>query len=977
MTDIFVSYSRKDSATARKLFETFKAHDLNPWVDWEDIPPAVDWLDQIFQGIEKSDAFIFLIGPDSAISEVCKVEIAHAAKNNKRIIPILVRDVEPKTVIQTIRDLNWIYLRENDNFEEGLEKIKVGITLDIEWVSAHRRLQVLALEWDRRKDPSLLLHGGDLRNARALILSAQNKEPKLTPLQQTFIEYSNQDERRKFRLRVSVAVALLIMAVLSFTTAYQARRATENAALAQTNERIAQENAANAIQNERIARDLQKLAEVSENIAEAQRSAARAQIYQFRPGQLYTSTLLAIDSLQRNPTIEVEQILRKNISYLPIPIASVKQNSEVLALALNPVDDSYLTASADGEICVWMFRAGESKFCVSSAGAVEAAEFSPDGKKIVAGNQAGQVLIINAETGKIEKTFNYETPIWDVSISPNGELIAVARDDETITIINLPKQIFNYDLFTFGSIRTVKFSPNSMWIASGTDKGITTIWNVSNGNIISGPIHQGQVFEVEFSPDSRLMLSSGSDSVANLNITANGATLFRILNEDWVQDVAFNSDGAWFVTVSNDSRIRVWDSKSGKEKLRILQESFINQIKISPNDQWIATTGHDKTVRIWSAATGAEIFQIPLKSVGNLITFSADGNYIISAEQNGDINTWDISSLANAINYIPFDSSTHNLQFSSSNWFAASTTREVWVLNFQQPTSLTLTEQDSPAIKLNSDSHHLVASPDANWLAISQENGEVILYNVINKTTSVITATEGKKNIIFSANSKNLFIGDSQGKVSIFDIEKNDSTELVDVGSGVSSLALFQNQLAIGLQNKIIIFDLDANQVVSEIDSPGDHALMSINSDGSILATSNSTGQISIWKLRGSQFNLQHTIPSEQVFVMTFNPQGDQLFVGVQNNVYILDPNTGGELGRIRHKDNVNGLSFSADGSVLATASLRVVQFWDAQRLEIISPEEIESAACSRLLQNFDAAQWNSFFGDDPYRSLCSNLPVP
>ena len=35
------------------------------WVDWESIPPAVDWLEQIFRGIEESDAFIFLISPDS------------------------------------------------------------------------------------------------------------------------------------------------------------------------------------------------------------------------------------------------------------------------------------------------------------------------------------------------------------------------------------------------------------------------------------------------------------------------------------------------------------------------------------------------------------------------------------------------------------------------------------------------------------------------------------------------------------------------------------------------------------------------------------------------------------------------------------------------------------------------------------------------------------------------------------------------
>src|ERR1041384_1557853 len=90
MAKLFVSYSRKDSITAHKLIEAFKSIQQDVWVDWESIPPAVDWLEQIFRGIEASDAFIFLISPDSIVSEVCKVEIGRAALNNKRIIPIVV-----------------------------------------------------------------------------------------------------------------------------------------------------------------------------------------------------------------------------------------------------------------------------------------------------------------------------------------------------------------------------------------------------------------------------------------------------------------------------------------------------------------------------------------------------------------------------------------------------------------------------------------------------------------------------------------------------------------------------------------------------------------------------------------------------------------------------------------------------------------------------------------------------------------------
>jgi hypothetical protein len=125
MTKILISYSRKDSAVARKLMEEFKALDLEVWVDWEDIPPAVGWLEQIEQGIEQSDAFIFLISPDSVLSEVCKVEVEHARKNHKRIIPIVVRDTDAKSVMSTVRDLNWIFIREQDELKDALSKLDI------------------------------------------------------------------------------------------------------------------------------------------------------------------------------------------------------------------------------------------------------------------------------------------------------------------------------------------------------------------------------------------------------------------------------------------------------------------------------------------------------------------------------------------------------------------------------------------------------------------------------------------------------------------------------------------------------------------------------------------------------------------------------------------------------------------------------------------------------------------------------------
>ena len=160
MASLFISYSRRDVEAARKLTDAFKGQDLDYWIDWEGIPPTVDWWKEIEKGIEEADAFLFLISPDSIKSKVCKQEIDHAVKNAKRLIPVVVRDTTAQEASSELSHLNWIFLRESDDFNLALGKLVTAIKTDYEWVQVHRQLQVKALEWERSgRESSFLLTG--------------------------------------------------------------------------------------------------------------------------------------------------------------------------------------------------------------------------------------------------------------------------------------------------------------------------------------------------------------------------------------------------------------------------------------------------------------------------------------------------------------------------------------------------------------------------------------------------------------------------------------------------------------------------------------------------------------------------------------------------------------------------------------------------------------------------------------------------
>jgi hypothetical protein len=124
MTDAFISYSRKDIAFARLLHQALKENDLETWIDWQDIPPSADWLAEVYEAIEGADAFVFVISETSLNSEICGLEINHAAQHNKRLIPIVIKDVDAGQVPTELAILNWIFFEEaGERFAEAIDSL--------------------------------------------------------------------------------------------------------------------------------------------------------------------------------------------------------------------------------------------------------------------------------------------------------------------------------------------------------------------------------------------------------------------------------------------------------------------------------------------------------------------------------------------------------------------------------------------------------------------------------------------------------------------------------------------------------------------------------------------------------------------------------------------------------------------------------------------------------------------------------------
>jgi formylglycine-generating enzyme required for sulfatase activity len=229
MSHIFISYSRKDIDVAGKIVDALAKNELETWIDWKSIPKGEDWEREIYQDIEEADAFLFLISPDSAKSEMCNKEIAHAIRNNKRVLPIVISDTNTATFLyeaaknETYKR-NWIFCRTGyDDFNKAIKDIQTTIQTDYVWLKRHTRLQVKALEWERnRKENSFLLRGKDLQDAEFQLATNSSKEPYPTTLQSEYIITSRRTEdmqRRTSRLRRNIAAIIAIALLITIVFA--------------------------------------------------------------------------------------------------------------------------------------------------------------------------------------------------------------------------------------------------------------------------------------------------------------------------------------------------------------------------------------------------------------------------------------------------------------------------------------------------------------------------------------------------------------------------------------------------------------------------------------------------------------------------------------------------------------------------------------------------------------------------------------
>jgi len=121
MSQIFFSYSRRDSKFVDKLIADLEARGVSIWIDRGEILAGDSWRYSIVEAIRKCQVFIIVLSPDAVKSENVAKELTLAEQYDKRVLPLLISPVEiPPAMDYQLAGLQYQTFAEgnyDDNFE--------------------------------------------------------------------------------------------------------------------------------------------------------------------------------------------------------------------------------------------------------------------------------------------------------------------------------------------------------------------------------------------------------------------------------------------------------------------------------------------------------------------------------------------------------------------------------------------------------------------------------------------------------------------------------------------------------------------------------------------------------------------------------------------------------------------------------------------------------------------------------------------
>jgi len=637
MSDLFISYAREDTAFVRCLYDALKERGREAWVDWEGIPPIDKWLDSICSSIERADAFLFVISPDSVESEVCKIEFDQALKQHKRLIPVMHREVGAQTIRPELSEINWIFARAEDSFDEACETILKALDTDLEWVKAHTRLLVRASEWDRaHRDSSYTLRGRDLNDFEEWLAKSLDKDPKPIALHSEYLLASRRAVTRRQRIIwISVAVGFSIAVGLGIIAYVQKQERDRQERIADARQLI---NKADALRNGSV-----DTVEAGEQLKASTQAATHA---------LATLDALGVSSL------DATQALRKSYAKLPKWMDFDLGHEQINATAFDHGGKYLAVFQGREHFMVWdTKRQQKTQSCnlpLSSSENVNGMAVNGNGELVATAVYNSNKEVDSTEVtlwlvSDCQRNFRVLIPgkIRHIALGGNGSILVVAHGGWKIRIwdINRRKELVPR---VADFVLTFALSPiEQRLVTIEKNKGVRKYWirihDLKEDRVVQEWEHPERVEWVRFGVEALVVSDEQGTTIYNLK------TEETVRHPFTVQDkYALSGDNRLVARPIKNYVIQIRDTNNA-EIARSSHGGEIGSLAFTPDNHALITVDEVyRRIRAWFFNSTAAFADLRDEVSITRIQFSEDVSHLYTASDHS-ISAWKLPQLGDGV----------------------------------------------------------------------------------------------------------------------------------------------------------------------------------------------------------------------------------------------------------------------------------------------------------------------------------------
>ncbi len=282
-----------------------------------------------------------------------------------------------------------------------------------------------------------------------------------------------------------------------------------------------------------------------------------------------------------------------------------------------------VSGSDDGTIAVWDLRG-------ASPGATPVAEkpdgrtqvFTTPGGRVFTADRAGMVREWDANGRPVGRGVSLKVPLTALSVSSSGTRAAVARDDGTVQVFELPSgRPVTPSLAVSAKPAGVAISPDGEHLLTSRTDGkcdaCFTLFDLSqatlNRRAFRPPgLRPGQrtpATSAVFDASGRRFVTGTTDGWVDGWDTTTGTHLWSVGLPRGIRSLAFSPDGTRIAVGANSGLLEVLDATTGKRLQQLRgHRGPIAGVAFSPDNTLLASEStQDHTLRIWRLDLGLTV----------------------------------------------------------------------------------------------------------------------------------------------------------------------------------------------------------------------------------------------------------------------------------------------------------------------------------------------------------------------------------